>query len=687
VQEQKSRESVSIQRLSVAEDSLARLQNELFETKQNLKTSRENTKRAEEREIALNEQLTDADDSIQRLTTKLLETKVCLKSLQESMKKAEEKESQLNEELNLADDSIASLNELLLEAKETLTSTQEQTAKLEKKLASTDVQLQEAKNSVSDLEHAVEKELEASEQMAASLEESQAQYAELKEQLESREESLSQALKSEKENGNKLKQEITEVRNELDQLQVSLSSSQHREKMLKHEVTKLEDKKRECEEELSNLKSNLDDTVQQSSKSLESVREKMSAKAQKDLEELRKRMNQLVEDERKERCRQDVVYKEQINKLNQQYNRELLRLKEGNSSELKKCTAKKDEEIEQLRKESEENIREVEKLAAEERDKLMEKGKKMMKDIKDKKDKEIKDLTDDIQFLEKKIFGEEEEKQHLGQQFQNKIIEYKKKLQVASGRINTLSTDCDEFEDRIKLLEREKFKLREENDRYRRRLGGRSGSDTALQSQVETLQNEFKNAIDENRELKRKLQGHDMQSLHSVGEDSISTPYSRTRGNQSTLLQLRAEYDETIESLNDEKRELIMKNSAAITDVQKAEKRAWMTEQDNAILKQDVTSLKLANQRLENMLADFQQDHSISAQTSLTQHNMTFSEDNSVISKPPTPEVGIQSRDSGVPGSTKGYNGNTSYSLTSPDYDKRRSTEHASYHSPYRMWK
>eukprot|EP00536_Pseudo-nitzschia_multiseries_P001423 jgi/Psemu1/300765/fgenesh1_kg.18_\ len=227
----------------------------------------------------------------------------------------------------------------------------------------------------------------------------------------------------------------------------------------------------------------------------------------------------------------------------------------------------------------------------------MEKGKGMMKGIKEKKDNEIKDLTDDIHFLEKRIAGEEEEKQRLGQQFQTKIIEYKKKLQAASGRINTLSTDVDEFEDRVKLLEREKFKLREENDRYRRQLGGRSGSDTALQSQVETLQNEFKNAIEENRELKRKLQGQD-RSLHSIGDDSRSTPYSRTRGNQSTLLQLRAEYEETIESLNDEKRELIMKNSAAITDVQKAEKRAWVVEQDNAILKQDVTSLKLANERL-----------------------------------------------------------------------------------------
>jgi len=746
VKEQEARGALLSERLQTAEDSVLRSMNELLETKESLKTSKENTKQAEEREISLNEQLNDAEDSIQNLTRKLMKTKECLQTSQEVIEEIEQREISLNEQLNDTEDSIQSLEKELqdtkeflrtaqentkeveqretslngqlnnaedsierlkkesLETKKNLEKTQEKASALETKLNLSNEQLQVARKMTSQLENSVEREVQTNKETLATLEEAQVEKSELKKEFESRVEKLSQSLKLEKEKGNKFKQEISEVRDELSALEVSLSSSQHREKMAKHAFAKLEDKKRECEDELSGLKSNLDETVQQSSKSLESIREIMNAKAEKELEELKQNMNQHLEDERKAKLHQDVLYKEQINKLNQQYNQELLRLKESSNSELANYAEEKDKDIERLKKENEKKIKALEMLAANEKDELMERGKGMMKDIREQKEKDIKDLTDDVNFLEKKIVGEEEEKRRLAQQFQSKIIEYKKKLQSASGRINTLSTDNNEFEDRVKHLERESFKLREENDRYRRQLGGRSGSDSALQSQLETLQNEFKNAIDENRELKRKLQGHDLRSLHSIGEDSRSTPYTRNRGNQSTLLQLRAEYEETIESLNDEKRELIMKNSAAITDVQKAEKRAWLVEQDNAILKQDVTSLKLSNERLESVLVDTQQNNSVADHTSFSQNDISAFEEN-IIPKPPTPEVHSQfddsartsygsqrrrSRDNSILGMNQGYaNGtdrNMSYDLAKPDYDTKRSVQSTTSHSPFRNW-
>lgn len=45
-----------------------------------------------------------------------------------------------------------------------------------------------------------------------------------------------------------------------------------------------------------------------------------------------------------------------------------------------------------------------------------------------------------------------------------------------------------------------------------------------------------------------------------------------------------------------------MKNSAAATDVQKAEKRAWESEQENSTLKQQITSLQLQLERVEQMI-------------------------------------------------------------------------------------
>ena len=694
------------------------LKRELEETKCSMKNIEDklsqsvvlNNHRTNEIEILTSEnenlknKISNDECEIASLRGDLIKITDALRLSQETIEKEEEKYLLSSKSLQDAENSVINLQNELLETKQNLKATQETAEAMKESERLSNDQLQHAEQMLSELEDSVEKEVQANEKISITLEKCEAEKLKMKGDFDSREEKLLKSLESEKEKGNKLKQELGEVKNELSTLQDSLSSLQHREKMLQHEATKLEDKKRECENELSTLKSSTDEALEQSSKSLEAVREMMTAKSQKELEELQQSMNQLLEDERKAKRQQDVLYKDQIAKLNEQHNEELLRLKDDNNSELQKYMEEKETESKQLNEEFMEKIKSLEMNAKEEKEKLMETGKGMMKEIREKKEKEIKELSDDVTFLEKKIIKEEDEKKRLGQQFQTKIIEYKKKLQVASGRINTLSADNNDFEDRVKYLEREKLKLREENDRYRRQLGGRSGADSALSNQLETLQSEFKNAIDENRELKRKLQGQGFSSLSSVGEESSSRPYTRNRANQSTLLQLRSEYEETIESLNDEKRELIMKNSAAITDVQKAEKRAWLVEQDNSILKQDLTSLKLSNERLENMLASFHQEHGITGHSSFTQ-NM-HSSDDCEIPKPPTPEmisrfddassIGMasyqsqrrKSRDSGILGTNQGFTNrsgtHSNYGLTSPDLDTKRFVQSTTLHDPYR---
>ena len=140
-----------------------------------------------------------------------------------------------------------------------------------------------------------------------------------------------------------------------------------------------------------------------------------------------------------------------------------------------------------------------------------------------------------------------------------------------------------------------------------------------------------------------------------------------------------------------------MKNSAAITDVQKAEKRAWLVEQENSILKQDLTSLRLTKERLENALAS-------PGHASLTQ-NMSASEDFG-IPKPPTPEMASQSddassvgmssyesqrrksRETGILGTNQTFTNrggaHTNYGLTSPD--TKRFVQSTTLHTPYRNW-
>jgi len=212
--------------------------------------------------------------------------------------------------------------------------------------------------------------------------------------------------------------------------------------------------------------------------------------------------------------------------------------------------------------------------------------------------------------LEQRLAQKQQENEEIIRQAKTKVAGYKKKLDFASSRITTLTNEADELENRIRSLERERFKMSEENDRYRRQIGGRGGPDSKLQVQFEQLQKEFKSAMEETRELRRKLKekqdGYSSSGcgyMDSIGEVGDSRSYSRDAMNQSTLAQLRTEYEETIEALNDEKRELVMKSSAATTDVQKAEKRAWESEKENAQLKQVNTSLQLQVERLHQLMA------------------------------------------------------------------------------------
>lgn len=69
--------------------------------------------------------------------------------------------------------------------------------------------------------------------------------------------------------------------------------------------------------------------------------------------------------------------------------------------------------------------------------------------------------------------------------------------------------------------------------------------------------------------------------------------------NKDALTHLRQDYENMVERLNDEKREMIMKYSSACTNMEKAEQRAWKAEQEINSLRDQITSLKLQVERNE----------------------------------------------------------------------------------------
>ena len=216
---------------------------------------------------------------------------------------------------------------------------------------------------------------------------------------------------------------------------------------------------------------------------------------------------------------------------------------------------------------------------------------------------EMQRLDDERRDIEEKYERLEKQSSENDVEWQEQTTMLRQQLAFSTSQVDDYMRESEEYLDRIKSLDREKFKLHEENEQYRRQLGGRYGSEGHIQSQLEKLQTEYNVIVEENRNLKKK-QSHTVSSLEPIteyGEDGSGRTYRRGGGvDRRALTQLQKEYEERIDSLNSEKRDLIMKMSSQSTDVHRAEKRAWETEEAIAKIKAENTSLQLKLQRAES---------------------------------------------------------------------------------------
>jgi chromosome segregation ATPase len=543
------------------------------------------------------EKLSEAEAQVLNLATRVQNQFADIEEWKDKTQSTENLTDRLQEELK-------QIGEILSTTQSSLKTSQDDQALMKEGFA-------HAEHMLFELEQEVETEKKARKGAEEQLESARADISKTQQKLNTLKTKLTARIEEETQTSNKYKQDLFHTQETLNETQGSLGASQHREKMLKHEVTKLKDTQVDLETELKNASKKADEATEESSKSLDATREVLNAKAQKGVEEVQFNMNLLLEDERKAKRQSHEAYKQKLQQMRGDFDKELADVRKKAETTVGGSHKEAEERMGHLKNQYEKKLAELKASADEQNDKLLAKGKGMLKDVRFKATEEIDSLKENFAAIEEKLDHEKKEKERIILQAKAKVTEYKKKLQFTTGRINTLSADSDELDEKVSSLEREKFKLQEENDRYRRQLGGRFGPDSKVQSQLDLLQKEFKNAMEETRELRRQLKTQNggsgfLNALPSINENAEGEThsYSRNAVNQSTLVQLRSEYEETIEALNDEKRELVMKNSAAITDVQKAEKRAWESEQDNASMQQELTSLKLQVERLEHLLTN-----------------------------------------------------------------------------------
>jgi myosin heavy subunit len=309
-------------------------------------------------------------------------------------------------------------------------------------------------------------------------------------------------------------------------------------------------------------------------------------------------MNRLLEDERKAYRTKAEKASVDYKKLEEQYQKKLLEVEEASKAAQRAVEDKSKQQLQDLESKMKKAMEDVKKQEDKKRENLITKGQKMIEEAKTSCAKELQAMHAKQVEVSRSLREQEERSEHLA----NKNSSLKRKLEYATKQLNSLENNQDDLEEEIEKLKREKHKIEEEKETIKRQLGGRYGTDGQMQNQVDKLMKELGETHQENRELKKKLAARtcseDLSGSFDLGEGH-QPGYSRGGVNTTALAQVRAGYEEEIANLNDEKRELIMKNSAAITDVKKAEQIAWEREQEISQLKNQLTSLQLALQRAE----------------------------------------------------------------------------------------
>jgi chromosome segregation ATPase len=184
-----------------------------------------------------------------------------------------------------------------------------------------------------------------------------------------------------------------------------------------------------------------------------------------------------------------------------------------------------------------------------------------------------------------------------------KIAKRDQQLKVFDDKLQNAARVNEELEERAKKIERSKRELMTDNDRLRRQLGSRFGPSSESEKQLEELISVCNSLREENRRLKGNNPECGLLSLITMPEicdDNDSSLSQHIAGiSKAAFMQLREGYEEKIEALETEKRDLIMRNSAAVAETQKAEKRSWELEEEITKIRSELTTAKLVLQRTQ----------------------------------------------------------------------------------------
>ena len=440
------------------------------------------------------------------------------------------------------------------------------------------------------------------------------EYTRLKEFEAKREVDAVQRLEESRDDARRLserfKEQFFRTKSELEDTLQLLRASEAREAALRKDVEDWTKKHQDLgetmkEERLKSQKAALD-----AERSFQNQKKSIVSKAREELQCLESRLTEKIETERKQHREKMEHMEQQRTKIENNLSEQLLALREHSSKTLRTAKELEQKKLDELKQSHRAEIEKLQKERAEEVEALMTKGKGMIRQER-QKNKELKrQITEEY---EVKI-GALQEKNDQVTSFQEryekcaqaKIAKRDAKNHELEEKHRELIRANEELQEKSRRAESQGKELAGEVQRLRRQLGSRFGPGGVSRSQIDDMTSVCKSLREENRRLKashpdRLLLAVDESTPSLGGGDQKETPSSLSK---AALTQFREDYEARIERLEENKRDLVMKVSAAVTETEKAEQRSWRLEEELSRAKSELTTTRLALQRHERQ-SDF----------------------------------------------------------------------------------
>ena len=402
----------------------------------------------------------------------------------------------------------------------------------------------------------------------------------------------------------KFKEQFFQAKSALEETQQLLCDSESREVKLKVEVEELKKKIEGLDDEMKEERLKCHKAALDAERIFQNEKKSLVNKGRQDLHDLEEKLTAKIEADRKQhKDKMDRAEAQRI-EIENNLSEQLTALREHSSKALRTTKELGQNMLDEMEQSKQVEVEKLLKNKADEIEALITKGKAMIRESREKAKALQLKITEECEVKISSLEESLEKVKSIQEEYEKKatakIDKRDQQIKVLEARNHESMTASSQLEDKLKKSERSNKELTGDNDRLRRQLGSRFGPGGSSQNHLEELTSVCKSLQEENRRLKqmnpdRLIFAKDVQESKSRSD----TTNAITSFSKSALTEFREEYEEKIEELENEKRDLIMKSSAAATETRKAEQRSWELEEELTKVKSELTTSKLALQRNE----------------------------------------------------------------------------------------